>query len=241
MRNVQFKTIGEKAILDQPMTLMTANAKPAGGIDGTGNTLVIDHTTDNSLVTLRFKHASVRMAAAEEDFEAGGRKFRAGAFIIANADRAALEPTLKELSLTALAVAAAPTVKTHDLDVPRIGYVHSLAADAGRRLGARRVRSLRRALHLLLGHQAARRQPALEVRRHRVPARRRHRAAAGQRPGRRRAGSVQEERADAESRRAGLGRRHPRRHGDGRAAGARELRARGRHAARRRIDDGDLP
>jgi hypothetical protein len=125
MRNVQFKTIGEKAILDQPMTLMTANAKPAGGIDGTGNTLVIDHTTDNSLVTLRFKHANVRMAAAEEDFEAGGRKFRAGAFVIANADRAALEPTLKELSLTALAVAAAPTVKTHDLDVPRIGYVHA--------------------------------------------------------------------------------------------------------------------
>ena len=88
-------------------------------------TLVIDHTTDNSLVTLRFKHANVKMAAAEEDFEAGGRKFRAGAFIIANADRAALEPTLKELSLTALAVASAPSVKSHDLDVPRIGYVHS--------------------------------------------------------------------------------------------------------------------
>ena len=76
-------------------------------------------------MTLRFKHANVKMAAAEEDFEAGGRKFRAGAFIIANADRAALEPTLKELSLTALAVASAPSVKSHDLDVPRIGYVHS--------------------------------------------------------------------------------------------------------------------
>ena len=33
MRNVQFKTIADKAMLDQPMTLMTANAKPAGGID----------------------------------------------------------------------------------------------------------------------------------------------------------------------------------------------------------------
>ena len=109
------------------MTLMTANAKPAGGIDGTGNTLIVDHTTDNSLVSLRFKHANVKMRAAEEDFEAGGRKFRAGAFIIANADRAALEPTLKDLSLTAMAVTAAPTVKTHELDVPRIGYVHSWA------------------------------------------------------------------------------------------------------------------
>ena len=125
MRNVKLLSVTDKSLLEQPMTAMTANAKPAGGIDGTGSTLVIDHTTDNSLVTLRFKHAGVKMSAAEEDFEAGGRKFHAGSFIIANPDRAVLEPTLKDLSLTALAVAAAPAVKTHDLDVPRIGYVHS--------------------------------------------------------------------------------------------------------------------
>ena len=32
---------------------------------------------------------------------------------------------LKDLGLSAWAVASAPAVKTHDLDVPRIGYVHS--------------------------------------------------------------------------------------------------------------------
>ena len=42
-----------------------------------------------------------------------------------DADRATLEPTLKMLGLSALAVASAPTVKTHELDVPRIGYVHA--------------------------------------------------------------------------------------------------------------------
>jgi hypothetical protein len=125
MRNVKLVTVTDKGILDQPMTALSAEARPASGIDGTGGTLVIDHTTDNSLVTFRFKHAKVRMLAAEEDFEAGGRKFRAGAFIISNADRAALEPSIKEAGLTALAVASAPTVKTHELDVPRIGYVHS--------------------------------------------------------------------------------------------------------------------
>ena len=35
---------------------------------------------------------SVKMQAAEDDFEASGRKFRAGAIIVANADRATLEP-----------------------------------------------------------------------------------------------------------------------------------------------------
>jgi hypothetical protein len=65
------------------------------------------------------------MQAAEEDFDLNGRRFRAGSLIIANADRAKLEPQLKQLGLSAWAVAAAPSVKTHDLDVPRIGYVHS--------------------------------------------------------------------------------------------------------------------
>ena len=45
------------------------------------------------------------MLAAEEDFELNGRKFRAGAFIIPNADRAQLEPMLKDLGLSAWAVA----------------------------------------------------------------------------------------------------------------------------------------
>jgi hypothetical protein len=67
------------------------------------------------------------MQAAEEDFDLSGHKFRAGAFIIPNADRAKLEPQLKDLGLSGWAVAAAPSVKTHDLDIPRIGYVHSWA------------------------------------------------------------------------------------------------------------------
>src|SRR5437868_9799731 len=65
------------------------------------------------------------MLAAEDDFEIAGHKFRAGAIVVPNADRGKLEPMLKDLGLSAWAVASAPNVKTHDLDVPRIGYVHS--------------------------------------------------------------------------------------------------------------------
>ena len=42
------------------------------------------------------------MQAAEEDFDLNGRKFRAGALIIPNADRATLEPQLKDLGLSGL-------------------------------------------------------------------------------------------------------------------------------------------
>ena len=76
-------------------------------------------------MAFRFKHAAVKMMAAEEDFEAGGRKFRAGAFIIPAADRAVLEPTMKALGIAGFGAATAPTVAMHDLDVPRIGYVHA--------------------------------------------------------------------------------------------------------------------
>jgi hypothetical protein len=125
MRNVVIKPVSDKAILDGAATLLTADAKAPGGIEGTGSVVLIDHNTDNVLMKFRFAHAGVKMQAAEDDFEAGGRKFRAGAFVIANADRAKLEPSMKELGISGLAVATAPTVAMHDLDVPRIGYVHS--------------------------------------------------------------------------------------------------------------------
>jgi hypothetical protein len=127
MRNLVIKPITDKNALTQQMAAVTGDVRAPGGIEGNGPVVIVDHTTDNNLVTFRFKHAAVKMQAAEEDFEAGGRKFRAGAFVIANADRAALDPTLKSLGLSAWAVASAPSVRMHDLDVPRIGYVHSWA------------------------------------------------------------------------------------------------------------------
>ena len=106
MRNVKATAVADKGILQQPMTLATADFKIAGTITGTGPVLIVDHTTDNTLVTFRFQHAGVKMSAAEQAFEAGGHKFAPGAFVIANADRAALEPSIKALGLSAWAVAA---------------------------------------------------------------------------------------------------------------------------------------
>jgi hypothetical protein len=96
MRNVTIRAVTDKAILDAPSTLLTADAKAPGGIEGTGGVLVLDHTTDNALASFRFRHPDVAMQATE-------------------------------LGLTAHAVASAPEVAVHDLDVPRIGYVHSWA------------------------------------------------------------------------------------------------------------------
>ncbi|MEO8946354.1 MAG: M14 family zinc carboxypeptidase [Gemmatimonadaceae bacterium] len=125
MRDITITPIGDKSLLSQPMTLLNTNAVAPGGITGTGNVVVVDNTADNNIAAFRFKFAKTKMAAAEEDFDAAGHSFRAGAIIVPNADRAALEPALRKLGLSGYAMASPPSVKTHEMDVPRIGYVHS--------------------------------------------------------------------------------------------------------------------
>jgi hypothetical protein len=125
MRNVVINTIADSGVFTQRMTKMTALTRASGGIVGTGPVVVVDHTTDNNLMTMRFRLKDVPMTAAEAEFEVAGRKFRAGSFIIANASASQVGAVLTELGLTGVAMATAPTVKQHDLDIPRIGYVHS--------------------------------------------------------------------------------------------------------------------
>ncbi|HEU4939124.1 MAG TPA: M14 family zinc carboxypeptidase [Vicinamibacterales bacterium] len=125
VRNLKTSRIEDKSIFDKPMTLAAADFRIAGAIAGTGRILIVDHTTDNTLVTFRFQNPSVKMSAAEKEFDAAGHHFAAGAFVIADANRATLEQSIKDLGLSAWAVDAAPNVPMHDLDVPRIGYVHT--------------------------------------------------------------------------------------------------------------------
>ena len=125
MRNVKLHRIADKSILEKPMTLLTSDARASGGVAGEGGTLVVEHTSDNNLMTFRLKNKDVGMEVAEEDFDLNGRTLRAGALIIPHANRPKLEPQLKDLGLSAWAVAAAPKVKTHFMTMPRIGYIHT--------------------------------------------------------------------------------------------------------------------
>ena len=125
MRGVRLLPIKDRAVLGQPMTLMTAAVTPPSGIVGRGPIVLIDHDGDNALVALRFRLKGVRMLAAERPFEAGGKSYRAGTFILPAADRATLDKLLAELGVTGDATTTMPGVATHELVAPRIGYMHS--------------------------------------------------------------------------------------------------------------------
>jgi hypothetical protein len=124
MRNVTVKKVTDKSLLDQSMTAISKDVAVPGTIHGTGDTLVVENTTDNVLATFRFRNAGVKMEAAEDDFDLDGHHLRAGAFVIRDGADAKVRASIQELGLTAYATSA-PTVKTHPLTIPRIGYVHS--------------------------------------------------------------------------------------------------------------------
>ena len=124
MRNITVKTLTDKSFLDTKPTLLKADVAVPGVITGSGDVLVVENNTDNVLTTFRFKHPDVKMEAAEDDFDVDGHHLRAGAFIVREGSNAAVRKSIADLGLVAFATSA-PTVKTHPLTVPKIGYVHS--------------------------------------------------------------------------------------------------------------------
>ena len=79
MRNLVIKPIDRQERAHQQMARAHRRRQGAGRHRRhRARCVIVDHTTDNTLVTFRFKHADVTMEAAEEEFEAAGRKFRAG-------------------------------------------------------------------------------------------------------------------------------------------------------------------
>jgi hypothetical protein len=130
LRDITVVSVDDSGLLNNAMTPLNREAQAPGGIvDGTGPFLVVENTADTHLAAFRFRNAAVKMSAAEQDFEilttAGPRRVGAGSLIIPNADRASLVPQLESLGLSAWALPSAPPVAAHDVDVPRVGYVHS--------------------------------------------------------------------------------------------------------------------
>jgi hypothetical protein len=132
MRNVKTVRITDKSVLDVPMTLLTSDAKVRGKLSGEGSPVafIINHNTDNTLATLRFKLKDVKIGAAEDSFKVGEQQFNTGSFIIKTEGNPAdlkqrLETSVTEFGLKAVGVAKLPDVKTHDLAIPRIAIVHT--------------------------------------------------------------------------------------------------------------------
>jgi len=131
LRNVKTVRVVDKSVLQAPMTLLTQNAKAKGTVSSASSPVayLINHTTENTLMTVRFKLKDLKISVAEDEFEAAGQKFNAGTFIIKAAENPGLLPALtaavSDAGLAAVAVGKLPEIKTHEIGVPRIAILHT--------------------------------------------------------------------------------------------------------------------
>jgi hypothetical protein len=121
---VQVSRVTDLKVLDAAMERVTEIRAP-GGVKGDGAVFVINNTAEPALATLRYKMKDASVEAAEEPFESGGKKFNRGSFVIRNANRADLDRAAADLGLQAVALGAAPSVKTHPVRAARVAFVHT--------------------------------------------------------------------------------------------------------------------
>jgi hypothetical protein len=125
LANVGVFRITDRKVLDVPMLRVSGEVRAPGSVIGTGSTYIVNHNADNVLVTLRYRLKDAEVEAAEEPFEAAGRKFNRGSFIIRKASAEELSRLGTELGVQVYALAEAPVVKSHAIKSARVALMHT--------------------------------------------------------------------------------------------------------------------
>ena len=131
LRNVKTTRVTDVALLKAAMAPVSDHHLPEGRVEGAGTAAwLIAHNADRVLATMRYRLKDVKMLAAEAEFEAGGKKFSSGTFIIpaeGNGGDVArkVRAAAADYGLTFTAVTEAPKVATHELAAPRVAIVHT--------------------------------------------------------------------------------------------------------------------
>ena len=117
MSHADVQEIADKAILDVPVQPVDV-LNIAGAVKGDGPVLAVLHNGANSLSTLRYRLKDVKFEAIDQPYKSGATELPAGSFLLPASARARSE--IEKLGLQAVALAQAPDVKKHLVDIPRL-------------------------------------------------------------------------------------------------------------------------
>src|SRR5205823_4252715 len=123
--NVQAVRVTDLKVLDAPIEKLAGEVRAKGGVADSGSIFAVNHNADIALATLRYKLKDASFDAAEEAFEAAGRKFNRGSFLVKNVSAADMQKAASDLGLQDVALGAAPKVQTHPIRAPRIALLHT--------------------------------------------------------------------------------------------------------------------
>ncbi len=122
---VEAVRVTDTTVLSVPVERVSGEIRAPGGVSGRGNVVAINANGDNALAVLRYRLKAADIQAAEEPFEAGGRKFNRGSFLIRNVAAADLDRVTRELGVSAYALDQAPAVKAHPVRAARVAILHT--------------------------------------------------------------------------------------------------------------------
>ncbi|HET8946316.1 MAG TPA: M14 family zinc carboxypeptidase [Candidatus Polarisedimenticolia bacterium] len=122
---VEVKTIDDPGVLKAPMDLLPEDLKPAGRVSGEGPVFALRDRGQEALLAARHRLAKFRVEAAETSFKQGSVEYPAGSWIVpAQGGLAqALRDVSAELGLDFDSLPAAPGVRRHPLDLPRLAVL----------------------------------------------------------------------------------------------------------------------
>jgi hypothetical protein len=131
VRNVSLHPIADTTVLRQPMTRIEKDVMVRGRVSGirSPKAYLIAPTTESGLIQFRYALKDVRMYASEDTFTVDRQAFGRGTTIVPSDGAADLERRVTQaadsLGLSVVGVTSAPGVARHELDLPRIGLIHS--------------------------------------------------------------------------------------------------------------------
>lgn len=130
--NVVTDRIEDTSVLSVPMELVRGPVAAPGEVVAPRSVqgYVINYAGEGNLATFRFAHPGLKILAAETPFEAAGRRFGAGSFIIPVEGNPPNLPEVlgraaKEYGFVAHGVSSLPNVPTHPTAAPRVAVVHT--------------------------------------------------------------------------------------------------------------------
>src|SRR5438067_934113 len=125
LRNIETVRITDASVLSVPMDPVKGAVMLNGAVEGNGSMLAIQNNATPELATLRFALRDVPIEVADAPFTAAKTNFNAGTYLVASSARARLEPLLKQLGVSAIALGDMPKTQHHALAAPRVALLHT--------------------------------------------------------------------------------------------------------------------
>ena len=123
--NTEVARVTDLSVLNAPMQAVAGPVQAMGGVQGSGDLFAIVGGADTALITLRYSLKHADMEASDVAFDAGGRHYPRGSYLIKGVSHKDMDKAAQDLGLSVYALTTMPEIAKHKLEVPRIAIMHS--------------------------------------------------------------------------------------------------------------------